>query len=284
MPSNFQADKLLQERRLDEIERLWLANPSKAAIVEHLQGYLPDPNCQDPICLELPREQRAKSCRHGPPRWPGKDPAKPISLRMIEYYLAAMHRRMRVRLAEGREQHRAEAAARLRDIVRRALGSGALREALVAQRLLAELDGSFVAAEEAAQPTLYQRVLSLMASVVDYEPPAPGAAPPPPIPPERARFELLRLEHLLSQADDSAARFRVLGDPAGRSEIERREFRRNLLDEAAWQAATAPGLSPERRRDAIGRLAGAAALVTEDAEIAELADRVVKKLRETGAT
>lgn len=283
---NFHVDDLLKEKRLDEIERLWIQNPSVAEIIVYLQGRLPQPGCE--TCGAEPRKT-VPGCAHGAYRWRGQSKDRPMSRRNILYYLQAARVRMRHRIVaapEALEENRAEAVALYRDLRRRALKDGNLALALAAARSCEAIDGTRIAAERVGQPTLYERVRTLMARVVDYQPsaspPRPAAAPAAP---GVARFQLERLEQLLLMADDNAARFRRHGEPTTMDEAKRREWRRNMVDEALLQAATAPGLSPERRRDLVARLAGTAAFTTEDAEIAERLTALLQKLQgTTGAT
>lgn len=276
------AVRLRYEERLIEIERLWLQDWSTPAIVKHLQGRTPLPACE---ACGAEEGKTVPTCRHGPYRWPSpQDPDRPISQRMVEHALQAVRLRLRHRAAQQREENRALFLARQDEIWRRAIRDGNLQLAYSASCRRADVDGTHVAAEEAQDPRLYDQVLGLAAQLVDYEPAAPEGQEGQ-LEPEAVRFWLLRARQLLLMASDSAARFRSLGRPGEMDEAKRRVWRRDVVDETLLQAATAPGLPAERRRDQVARLAGAAAYTTEDAEIAERLDGVLRKLRgTTGAT
>lgn len=265
--------RLAYERRLDEIERLWLMNPSKPDLVAYLQGRLPDPGCG--TCGAGGRG----TCQHGPYRWPSPEkPDRPISLRMIEYALAAVQQRLRARARADREENRALFIARQDDLWRRALRDGNLGLAYSAACRRADVDGTHVAAEEATAPTLFDEVLQMAAQLVDYTY-TPGQGPPSaPATPEAARFELLRAKHLLIQSSDGAKRYRELGDPQGKPEADRLAWRRSALDEVLYQILMNPAASPEQKRSAIIAGAGTASMITEGADMAERLAEVLARL------
>ncbi len=266
--------RLAYERRLDQIERHWLEYESKGLLVEWLQARLPRPGCRT---CGATRGQRLESCEHGAYRWPSPERAdRPISLRMIEYALAAVQQRLRARAARDREHNRAAFIGRMRDLQQRALESGNLGLAYSAACRQADVDGTHVAAEEAQRPTLFAEVLELAGQLVDYEPaPAP---PGPPLAPELARFRLLRARLLLQQASDGAARYRKLGDPQEKNEAGRLAWRRCALDEVLFQILMNPASTPEQKRAAIIAGAGTASMITEGADLAERMAELERRL------
>lgn len=260
--------------RLDETEAAYLEipNPTASKIQAYFAERTPKKGCNCGL---------GEECRHGPPRLPGPD-GQPYALRTVQDWLKAVKGRLRARAGRRREDNRARNAAVFDRLRTRAEQQGDLREAINATARLAELDGSHVAAEEAHRPRLYDRVRDLMLAVEDYEAPvlAPEA-PPAPVPREVARHQLARLERLLLQADEGAARYRKLGEPPA-DEAERLTWRRNVLDEAIVQTVMSPAVAPEKKRDLIVKAAGTAAMITEGADLAERVTKLEKQARGQG--
>lgn len=245
--------------RLDLVEALYLQMPDPSGVRIH--AYLAAPRPRKGCSCG-----KGKKCRHGAPRLvaPG---GGPYSLRTVQVWLETVKRRLAGRLEASREENRALAVARFDAAFAMAHRQGEVKEVIQAAARRAELDGSHVAAEEAQRPRLYDRVRELMVAVEDYQPPGAPAPPVVPVPREVARHQLLRLERLLLAADEGAARYRALGDPAAKTETQRLAWRRDVLDEAIRQTVTSPGVAPAAKRDLIVKAAGTAAMITEAADL-----------------
>lgn len=257
------------QRRLDEVEKIYLAmpDPNGYRVWAHFSKGTPKEGC---TC------GRGKGCTDGPPRMVGHE-GQPISLRTIQDYLKIIRAGLRARADASREDNRAMAIGRYDVAVQMALQSGEARDLNIATARRAELDGSHLAAEEAARPKVYERVRTLMATVEDYEPPA-DLAPAEPLPIEMRRFQLERLERLLLQAGSSTARFRALGPPP-EDEMLRLAWRRNVLDEALYQTMLSPDASMDKKREMIVRSAGVASMITEGADLVDRLAALEKQVR-----
>lgn len=247
----------LNSALLDQIELLYLANPGWSGVRVH--EWIISAKTHGPSC---PGRDGAEC--HCPLLYPAPG-GGPYCLRTIQEALQRVRQRLRARADGSREENRALAVARHDASFRVAAEQGNTRDMIAAAARRAELDGSHVAAEEAARPSLYARVRALMITVVDYE---PGEAVPRPYTPGQARFQLERLERLLLQADDGAARYRQLGAPP-KGEAARLTWRRDLLDEAIHQTLTSPHVHPAQKRETIIKAAGTASMITEGSELAE---------------
>lgn len=261
--------------RLDLVEELYLKMPDPSGV--RLHAYLAARRAKKGCSCG-----KGKHCAHGRPRLVAPN-GEPYSLRAVQLWLRIVKQRLAERLAADREENRALAVARFDAAFAMAQEQGEVRDVIQAAARRAELDGSHLAAEEAQRPRLYDRVRALMVTVEDYEAPvlAPET-PPAPVPREVARHQLARLERLLLQADEGAARYRALGEPPA-DEAQRLTWRRNVLDETIVQTVTSPTVAPEKKRDLIVKAAGTAAMITEGADLAERVTRLEKQAR-GGAT
>lgn len=278
---NFNIDGLLKEQRLDEIERLWLQNPSVPDIVRHLQARTPLPGCQD---CGADAGKTLPTCKHGPFRWRGGSPDKPMGVKNIRAYLKAMQSRLRARVLaspDALEQNRVMAIARYDALWQRSMKDNNVAIALASARSREAIDGTRIAVDRLGQPTLYQRVRALMARVVDYDPPPPDKYRRlEPMDPELARYWLQRLEQDLLAANEAADRFRRLGEPTGMTESQRLQWRRGLLDEMLYLTMTSPNVDPAVKRTTIISAAGTASMITEGVDLVEQHEKMRKRLEQ----
>ena len=260
------------QRRMDEIEKVYLEmpDPNGARIWAHFSMGTTKEGC---TC------GRGKGCTDGPPRMVGHD-GQPISLRRIQELLKIVKDRLRQRADMSREDNRAMAIARFDVAVQMAIQNGDARDLNIATARRAELDGSHLAAEEAIKPKIYSRVRALMVSVEDYEPP-PDLVPADRLPIGACRFQLERLERLLLMADESAARYRALGEPP-KDEAQRRQWLARLNAEGAYQRATMPGVPPQKRFEDVNRAATTGGLVSDNVRLGEQATEIEKLLNKGG--
>lgn len=263
------ASKLEVEQRLDQVEGLWLEGMSRIQLLDYFQGPGPLENCKQSSCKKNP-----SGCTHGPPRWSSEN-GKPISERTIDTYLA----KVRLRLLKRSQEQRARNRAFVLGQIDRALGqcwqTKNMKELGSLLRFRTELDGSRLASEEMQEPTLYERVRALMVTCEDYEPTVLKKSLPPKLASE-SRFYLEKLEYLLLQADQSVAAYRQIKRPT--NEVETRLYWRTQLTEAAHQAVTNPGLTPEIRREALHKLAAAYAMIAKDTDLAEQLEQIKQEI------
>lgn len=250
-----------------EIERMLLSEGAGWG-GPRIHAYLAAQRVHEPGC---PKE--ACTC---PLKWPG-ELGQPISLRTVQHTIQSVRKQWRVTAQPEAEANRALAITRLDTAVGIALREKNARDLISAIGRRAELDGSYTAAEDLRKPSLYQRVVSLIASLEDYTP--PECEPPDITEPQGVqRFRLQRLERLLLKADNGCAQFRSLGDPQGLPETARLTLRRNQLDTMLYQTLTNPVVPPSEKRDAIIKAAGTASMITEATSLAETAAALEKRI------
>jgi hypothetical protein len=262
---------LARLQRIDLIEQWWMGDPdpSLRQLAAYLQESTPLPGCQQcikPNGKKLKRDEELPTCKHGPPRAAGED-GKPLSEHAIRKDWYVVRDRLRELATVKREQNRELALRRIDEVFRRALQSGDYREALAAAARRADLDGTRQAAEEAQQPTLGDAALALCARFVDWTPEKPP----------RTSYTATELQviyargiRLAERASDSMRQGRATPPPP-KEEADRRLWIQARIAEHIGEVLAAPGVAPGERRDAMVRLAGAYALGSTGAA---LADRV----------
>lgn len=266
------ASKEVVSQRLDELESYWLQGASREQIISYFQQSLPLPGCT--LCGANEKQEIA-SCTHGSPRW-GSKQGKPISTRTIDWYLTRVRRRVSDSFSlEERSAHRALTLARLEKAYQHCASINNTKDMLPILRFMAQLNGALVSAEESLQPTLYERVRSMMHTCEDY---VPTRLDGPPIDPQEGRFLLEKLEYLLLQTDDSLVDFRK--QPKPKDDVQARLYLRNQTVNAIHQALTFPGLTLEARREALIKLSAAYGMIARDVDLAEQLDAVKKTIED----
>lgn len=252
------ADQLLLERRIDEIEALWLEGATRNQIIAFLQEPTPLPTCK--VCVTC-----SEPCTHGPPRW-STETGDPMPVRTILWYLHKAKTRMFALSLKQRAHNRIITLGQINRSIARCFRENQLKELATFLRFRSELDGTKVAAEEAEEPTLFEQVRSQMTLCEDYEP-GPKPKTKQKYSALQARFLLEQQLHLLQKADVSTAEYRKANKP--KNDVEARLYLRRQLVEAVDQALTNPTLTPEGKRDALQKLGATYAMVSKDADLVE---------------
>lgn len=176
----------------------------------------------------------------------------------------------------GRKAWLRRIVAHAETVYRKALASEDYRSAMTALKLLVTLTGASQAADEEQAPCIWEKLGAALVRVEDLDLNQFEAPPPPvrdPAADALAEIKARRLMRLLEQADDSTAGFRAKGPPPD-DEVAGRLWVTRINREALRQRVTFPGVTPEKRADAVYRHGGTAGILSQQAELAELLQQI----------
>lgn len=211
----------------------------------------------------------------GGAEWTGHGGA-PISAAQVRVYIGRAQAELDELALPGRRAWLRRIVAHAETVYGSAMEGQDYRSAVTALKLLVTLTGAGQAAEEEQAPSVWDRLAGMLVRVEDLDLQQfelPAAPTRDPAAEAMAELKARRLVRLLEQADNSTAGFRAKGPPPN-DEVGGRLWVSTINREALWQRLTFPGVTPEKRADAVYRHGGTAGMLSPQAELAELLQQV----------
>lgn len=196
-----------------------------------------------------------------------------VGVQQVRRYLRQAEEFLARTALPDRHQARRRALVQIDALIAQAKAKDDMRALGPLVALSVRLSGAQVAAEEATQPSVWDRLRALLARLDDLNLTTLDAAVPTdrsPAARELAELRAARLCRLLLKADDLAAEFRALGEPPA-EEVERRQWVARANAKALYLRLTMPGVPPAARAEAAYRHGGTAGILSSNTELADLA-------------
>lgn len=231
--------------------------------------------CSEWIAQGWTHRQIEEHATSGKAAWTGRGNG-PISLSQVQTYIARAQAEIDELALPHRRAWLRRIVARAETVYRKALQADDYREAVAVLKLLVTLTGAKQAAEEEQEPSPWEKLAAMLVRVDDLDLgqfAAPAAPAHDPAVDSLAELKARRLIYLLEQADDGTAAFRALGPPP-KEEIAGRLWVTGVNRESLWQRLISPGVTPEKRAEAVYRHGGTAGMLSPQAELAELLQRI----------